>query len=309
MPPVLPISDIPLRDAPDRFETPLRGNPFPDDPSVTVGEGSANTEGSVRQWYMIVQEDTSLMTRGHRIVGQFTPQQITQNIGANIPEAGGYGRNSPIIQWIGGQLRTFTFQARLFSRHRDDSTAEQKLQELEYLMEAHPGLGRPPLVTFFWGIAIPDGFPCFVESLGGINYDEIRPDGSLRGVTLSITLKRWKQFRFELVVPNRAESTPVHVVAHGETYEMIAYHHYGDPLLGVLLRQMNSRSPMVKRAPRSMADLSPGEEVKIYPVRDMRRLSIRPQCHVLRTNTRVTADNRRYFFELRSTEIAPLPRR
>lgn len=308
MPPVLPLPDVPLRDMPDRLETPLRGNPFPDDPSAEAREGSTNITGSVKQWYMIVQEDTPLLSRGHRITGQFTPQQVSRNLGANIVESGGYGRDNPIIQWIGGKLKTWTFQARLFSAHRDDGTAAEKIQELEYLVESHPGLGRPPLVTFFWGTAVPDGFPCFVEDLSP-TYDEIREDGSIRGVTLNITLKKYTEFQFELASPNRAESTPAHVVKHGETYEMIALRRYGDPMLGVLLRQMNPRSPMNSRAPSSVADLQQGDEVKIYPIRDMRRKTIRPLCHVLRTDNAIAADNRRYFFELRSSEIAPLPRK
>jgi hypothetical protein len=312
MPPVIPdrnVTPSTFQETPD-FERPVfRGNPFPEDPSLTSSEGSSNQRRDVRQWYMIVQESSPLMDRGHRISGQFTPQQISQNMGANIPEAGGYSRAAPIIQWIGGKLRTFTFQARLFSSHRDDNTAAEKLAELEYLLEEHEGMGRPPLVSFFWGIAIPDGFPCFVESLGGVTYDEIRLDGSLRGVTLSLTLKRWSPWRFEQVVTTPGQQTPVHIAVHGETYEMIAEREYGDPMLGVLLRQMNPRSPMTKKAPRGVADLQPGEQVKIYPIREMRRHRIRPACHVLRQDNRIAADNRRYFFELRSTEVGTIPRR
>jgi hypothetical protein len=311
MPPVLPDADVtPLsfQEAPDFDRAHFRSNPFPEDPSIG-GASSSDQIRDVKQWYMIAQEDSPGMSRGYRVTGQFTPQQITQNIGADIAEAGGYSRLSPIIQWVGGKLRTFTFQARLFSGHRDDHTAAEKLAELEYLTEPHGDLGRPPLMTFFWGIAIRDGFSCFVESLGGIRYDEIRDDGSLRGVTLSITLKKWSPFRFEQVVTNQGEQTPTHIVKHGETYEMIAHREYGDPMLGVLLRQMNPRYPMTKKAPKGVADLQPGEEVKIYPIRDLRRKPIRPECHVLKTNNRIAADNRRYFFELRSSEIGTIPRR
>ena len=308
MPPVLPATDLPFRDAPERFETPFRGNPFPEDPSVTAAERSSNRR-DVRQWYLIVQEGTTLFDRGHRVSGQFTPQQVTKNVGDNIPEAAGYGRMSPIIQWVGGKVETFTFQARLFSEHSGDNTAAEKLAEIEYLRESDVTLGRPPLLSFYWGVAIPDGFPCLIESLGQITYDEIRPDRSLRGVTLNITLKRHTPFTFEQVTTTPTARTPVHIVKHGETYEMIAYDHYGDPMLGVLLRQMNPRSPMTKKAPQAVADLSPGEEVRIYPVRDMKNKPIKPLCHVLRTDNRVAADNRRYFFELRSTQIASLPRK
>jgi hypothetical protein len=309
MPPIIPDYDV----TPTSFQDPpgdrrsFEANPFEDEPSVL----SANSSEAVRdakQWYIIIQETTPLVSRGDRVYGQFTPQQVKRNIGAELPEAGGLSRSSPIIQWLGGKIQTFTFQARLFSGYEGDETAAIKLQSLEFLMEAHEGLGRPPLISFFWGIAIPDGFTCFIESLGDITYDELRPDGSIRGVILNITLKRWQPFRFEQVVTNTGERTPTHIAKHGETYEMIAQREYGDPMLGVLLRRMNPRFPMSKKAPKGIADLSPGEEVKIYPHRDMRRISIKPACHVLRTDNRISADNRRYFFELRSTEVGVIPR-
>lgn len=299
--PVLPEHDV----TPSAFQdTPeYVSNPFSDTPEFV-----ANPFPDIKQWYIIVREGTVLFDRGDRISGQFTPQQMTKNKGSVIAEAGGYSRMSPIIQWVGGKLDTYTFQARLFSAHRDDQTAADKLTQIEYLMEAESTLGRPPIVSFFWGVAIPDGFPCMVDSIGGITYDEIRSDGTPRGVTLSITLKHRTRFRFEQVVTAQTERTPTHIAIHGETYEMIAEREYGDPMLGVLLRQMNPRSPMTKNAPRSVADLSPGDEVKIYPIRDMRREPVRPKCHILRMDNRLAADNRRYFFELRAREIATIPR-
>jgi hypothetical protein len=262
---------------------------------------------NVKQWYMIVQEDSGLLTRGTRITGQFTPQQVTQNIGANIAEAGGFSRPSPIIQWAGGQLRNLSMNVRLFSEHREDSTAEVKLRQLEMLVdEYHRELNRPPLVAFFWGVAFPDGIPCMVESLGGVVYDEIRNDGTIRGVTLNVSLKRFTRYIVEQSSIPQLEQTPAHVVAHGETYEMIAYHRYGDPLLGVLLRQMNPRAPMTKQFPTGIADLKQGERVKLYPVQSLKREKIRPLCHVLKQDNYLAADNRRYFFELRSKEKAVL---
>jgi len=274
-----------------------------------VASRSSNRVQDVRQWYMVVAETTAFVSEGARITGQFTPQQVSQNISSNIVESGGFSRASPIIQWVGGQTRTFTFQARLFSLHRDDNTAEEKLQELEFLMEPTLTLKRPPLVNFFWGNAIPLGFPCFIESLGGITYDEIRQDQSIRGVTLNITLKRFTQFRIQQVAAQQTERTPVHIVKHGETYEMIAKRRYGDPLIGVILRQRNDRFPMRKKAPKGMADLDVGEEVKLYSINEMKREDVRPQCHVLREDNFITANNRRRFFELRGREVAAIPRK
>ena len=293
--------------------TALRDLPSEQSFQDAQNDQSASRSGTkvqdVRQWYMIVAETTAFVSEGARITGQFTPQQVSQNIASNIVEAGGFSRAAPIIQWVGGQIRTFTFQARLFSLHRDDYTAEQKLQQLEFLMEPTLTLKRPPLVNFYWGNAIPSGFPCFIESLGGVTYDEIRQDQSLRGVTLNISLKKFTQFRVEQVAAPQTERTPIHVVKHGETYEMIAKRRYGDPLVGVLLRQRNDRFPMRKKAPKGVADLDTGEEIKLYSINEMKRADVRPQCHVLREDNFISANNRRRFFVIRGQEVAAIPRK
>ena len=209
------------------------------------------------------------------------------------------------MQWAGGKLETWTFQTRLFSEHRVDRSAAEKLDAIEYLLERQPKMGRPPLVTFYWGIALRHGLTCMIDSIGE-TFDEIKSDGTLRGVVLDITLKKHTPYKFEQS-PTTRERTPLHEVKHGETYEMIAYRKYGDPLLGVLLRQENPRFPLTKNAPKKVADLQPGEMVKIFSASDMNREKIRPQSHILRTDNFINAENRRYFFELRSKEVAVLP--
>jgi len=281
-------------------------NPLAEMPDFSMESATRD----VKQWYMIVQEDTGLLDRGKRITGQFTPQQVTQNIGAQIPEAGGFSRPSPVIQWAGGQLRTLSLNVRLFSEHKEDHTAAVKLAALEQLVdEYHRETNRPPLVAFFWGVAFPDGIPCMVESLGGVTYDEIRPDGTLRGITLSMTLKKWSAYIFEQAPLPGLEQTPVHIAKHGETYEMIAKRHYGDPMIGVLLRQLNPRAPMDPSFPTSVADLSAGDKVKIFPFADMNREKVRFLCHLLRQDNFLSANNRLRFFKLRSRVTAALPRK
>lgn len=294
----------------------IRENPYEDEnelPSPFDEELDRNNVRdpirSVKQWYFIVQEDCANFQRGSRIASQFTPQQVQRNLGENVVEGGGFSRESPIIQWVGGMLESFTFEARFFSEHSQDNTAAEKLEQLELLRKRDSTLGRPPLLAFYWGVAIPDGFPCLLDSMGTISYDEIREDGTIRGFTCQITVKRFTEYQLETTPVSQGERTPVYVAKHGDTYESIAAWRYGDPLLGVLLRQMNGRAPMVKNAPTGASDLKPGEEIKLYPINELQREKIQPLCHVLKSNNRLAVENRRRFFELRSTIRAVLPRR
>ena len=263
---------------------------------------------AVKLWYLQVEEDTEIFQRGAmRIAGQFIPQQISQKIEAVIGEAGGFARNQPIINWLGGALREVTFQARLFSNHSQDFSARDKLRLLELLMVKHRPLGRPPLVKFTWGDSIQGGMLCLVSSLGGVTYDEVRTDGSIRGVTLNITLKRFQRYRFQQTVAIVPERTPSHIVKDGETYEMIAYRHYNDPMIGVTLRQENPRSPMKKGAPSQVADLTAGDVVKIYNQNELGRP--RPTNHILLQDTYLQQANRDRFVLRRSDKVAMLPSR
>lgn len=258
---------------------------------------------SAKHWYMIVAEEGRVFKRGSRLSGQFTAQQVQHNIGAKITENAGFSRQSPIISWVGGNADSFTFQARLFSEHEDDLSPRKKYEIMKALMKRDEQLGRPPLVLFFWGNLIPDGFKCMIESIGNISYDELTNAGNFRGATLNISLKKWTEFKIEQVPISSTERTPVYIVKDGDTYEMIAYRMYGDPLLGVLLAQMNKRSPIEKYAPVGVTSLKPGEQIKIFPISDMLKQRIQPQTSLLQLNNRLSLMNRRYFFGLRSKEI------
>lgn len=262
-------------------------------------------------WHLLVMEDVTNedIHIGQRITGQFTPQNATHSIGANLPEAGGFSRAHPLMQWVGGKMETFSIEVRLFSEHSKDQTAREKIELFKLLVKPMEPLGRPPLMRFFWGDVIPGGMPCFIESLGGIRYDEIRPDGSIRGATLTMSFKRFTPFTIERITTSPVERTPIHHVRTGETYEMIALRHFGDPLLGVALRQQNPRFPMKKWAPRGIADLTAGETIKLYPKRDLDGDRIRPQSHIFNENNRASADLRRYYFMTRAEKTSIIPKR
>lgn len=263
----------------------------------------------VKSWYFIVAEEGRVFPRGARLSGQFTAQQVRHNIGAKINESGGYSRNSPIISWLGGNIEVFTFQARLFAEHTKDNTARAKYDILRALMKRDEQLGRPPLLLFFWGNLILDGFKCMIEDLGNITYDELDDRGNIRGATLNISLKQWNQFRIEQVPVSSEERTPMYEVKDGDTYELIAQRKYGDPLLGVLLAQLNKRSPIEKNAPVGVTSLKPGEKIKIFSINELRRQRIQPQSFLLRTDNRLSLMNRRYFFDLRSKVISTIPKK
>lgn len=285
---------------------------MPDDVNNSIPNETTNQYEKrvidTKLWYLVVEEDidSGELTSGMTITGQFTPTKVRAPMGANVPEAGGFGRTNPLIQWVGGTLDTISFSARLFSDVKKDRSAEFKYETLKLLMKSHSPLGRPPLTRFFWGNAINGGMLCFISQLDA-NFDEIRLDGSQKGLELQITLKKFTPFRIEKTSASPTERTPIHVAKAAETYEMIAYRRYGDPLLGVSLRQQNPRYPMQKWAPKGYADLAPSETIKLYPKNDLTR--VRPESHILSDDNEIALDNKRYLFTLRSFKTGAYPRK
>lgn len=265
----------------------------------------------VKLWHMYLLDSVqeAQLSVGDRISGQFTPQNFVYNLGSKISESSGYGRSNPIIQWVGGTLDTATFQVRLFSAHKNDYTAATKLEQMKLLCIAHEPYLRAPLIRFFWGNSIPGGLKCFVESIGNIVFDELRPDGSIRGVTLNITLKKFTEFKITRIVQPQLERTPTHVVKSGESYEMIAYRRWGDPMIGVPLRQQNPRFPIQKWAPKNLSILEANETIKLFPLKELTSKPIKPESHIFLEDNIQAADNRRYIFSLRSKRIGILPKK
>jgi len=282
-------------------------SPFEDSNEVTPGSSSI---GDVRQFYFILAEDAGpWYQRGDRLTSQFTPGQFNRTQAATLSSSGGFSSPHPILQWISGGQESLSMQVRLFSGHHDDRTAEQKYTMFKDMAQPVDELGRPPLILFFWGQIVPDGFPCTIEGYGDEQFDEIRPDGSMRGVTMTLTLKRYQPFYLTQEATELQERTPTHVVKDGETYEMLAHRYYGDPMYGVLLRRMNTRKPYDETAPRLIADLEAGDRVKIFPKRDMQAAGrITPECHILKSSTNAS-QARSLIFQARGRKVGYLPRR
>jgi len=285
----------------------LMPSPFEDDEGVSPSQTSTQ---DVKQFYFVLEEDAGpWYQRGDRLTSQFTPNSFQREQAATLSSGGGFSMPHPILQWISGGQETISMQVRLFSAHSEDRTAEQKYTMLKDLAQPIPEFGRPPIVSFFWGQLFPDGFPCTIEGYGSEQFDEIRPDGSMRGVTLQLTLKRWQPFYLEQESGTPQERTPSRIAKDGETYELIAQQEYGDPLYGVLLRRMNPRKNFDLAAPRLIADLEDGDRVKIYPKRDMQSAGrITPECHILKATSNA-AQARSIIFQTRGEKVGYLPRR
>lgn len=195
---------------------------------------------------------------------------VTISVGGNVVIQSRFGFQDPVIQWTGGKVRTFTFQAVLYSRDRTEKVRAQ-LKKFEALAIKDDTLGRAPVVLFTFGKVINE--IVLVENVDP-QITKIRSDGEPREVTLSITMHRYKPFRQQQIDPTKPTKESYHLKASGalKTYEAIAGKYYGNPLLGDRLRKRHPDRPMLPIV---------GKLVKV-PARDViTREVVQPAFHAL----------------------------
>lgn len=230
------------------------------------------------------------LDRSEDIVGQFIAQNVTKNLSGNIARASSYNSQYPIIQWVSGELETISLTTKFFAHDSTDFTVEDRLNRLEDLVRRNSDLKRPPICSFSVGDIHSLSVDCLVRSIGGITYDEPRNDGTLRGVTLQINLERYVDVEFTATDPTVPPSfTRIRRAKRGDLYEDIALDEYGDPELGILLRQFNPRIPGM-----DLSELRAKDPVHIYPEEYLLTFDIEPEFHAFgRGNDNEAAEQRR----------------
>jgi hypothetical protein len=182
------------------------------------------------------------------LTGQFTSTDLVENISANYAEFRSLGRAQPILMFEDNANDTMTFGVRFWAQHNGlfgfgilSDKIDDKVSQLRSLPRPVASLGRPRIFDFSLGESI--SMRCVVAGVGGISYDRARPmTGDLRGVTTSITLKRFEEY--DVSVAGRAAESLVQPFLADDSYEIMAQKFYGEPVLGEALRRRNPELPL-----------------------------------------------------------------
>lgn len=162
-------------------------------------------------WKLTSQDGT-----GNQFIGQFIAENLEENVGARIGEAISVGNQNPALQWISGDVETINFTARLFRTSpvrgaafdalsnpvgtgfnvlngsggpvAGSASVRDEIEKLKKFTRPNEEFGRLERFVFTYGTEME--FLVFVQTIGGIKYDEIRSDGTIRGCTFQIQLKK-----------------------------------------------------------------------------------------------------------------------
>lgn len=274
---------------------------------------------------------SSLDNRENKFIGQFQAEGLTENVSARLTETQSVGLQQPVIHWQSGETQTLSFRARIFRTSPitglafdaiynpvgtafegatnvgplvGNGSVRNQIENLKKLSQKNINIGRQERFLFTYGTDLE--FEVFIQSVGGITYDDIRSDGTIRGasfeiklikirpennqqqagVSLSSTIKTvagvitgiasggfsdiTSPFRSRLVnIPGSSLHTIDKVLRakQGDTYEKIAAKEYGNPLLGDVLR----------RAQPDKADLNEGDEFFTIKRQEVVQIEVTPQ--------------------------------
>lgn len=227
---------------------------------------------------------------GQVLQGQFEAQGVGEQINPNWGQFSSLNRAHPIFQFLNGQADQTAFTGRLFKNNALDTTPELKLGMLKSFAKVDDTLRRPPILRFWVG----DGhlsINCIITSL---SISHRRPDffGGLRDVSFNVSLLEFTPFSLE---DERQDDTRYARARERDYYELLAFHEYGNPLIGDIIRKDH---PELQR-------LQPGDIVRLPSIEGVRGQEVTQRSIPLKTafGKKDTAQRRLRleFFDLRST--------
>jgi len=194
---------------------------------------------------------------GIEVTGQFAISDggLTEDVGTNWETFGGFARPWEMLEWSHGVNGRFQFEAMFYEVPTLLFTSGgigmsgpiiEALDNLRKLCQKDDALMRPPICQFTWGSEI--SAQVVVDSICGIKYGELRPDGTLRWFSCQLTLLKY-------YAPGTSSTgeTLYRFAKARDTYETIARDVYKNPILGVNLRRLAPSKP----------DLTAGDIVKV----------------------------------------------
>jgi hypothetical protein len=264
-------------------------------------------------------------------VGQFVADNLVEAAGCRIADKASLNKQDTEKVWLGGESNTLSFTTRVWATSTVKSVREP-IQQLKSFTKRDDKLKRAPMFVFTSGTDLR--FNVFVKSVGGIEYDRPRSDGTIRGATFSMTMliiegdipseqntmslsslvetglgiitssSLFKTLSSFINVPGGSlhlKGKKV-IVKDGQTFEHIAQQEYGDASVGDILRRVHYDNPRntIKNS------LEVGDYIDLVHESDIFSIKVTPQSIALKSD-KVNIDNIKSHFALRSGERTIYP--
>ena len=194
----------------------------------------------------------------------FNPEKYTLEKSNQFAEIGIPGLESPLLQYIRGNIKTLTmelffdtYEKRIgFDHEAGDDVRTTYVDKITKLMEIDAELHAPPVCEFSWGSLSFRG----ILERATRNFTMFGIDGRPLRCTMNVTFKEYQTVEFltKSAPKNSPDRTKVRIFKQGDRLSHLAFQEYDDPALWRPIAEANNIDN-----PRL---IEPGTELTIPPL-------------------------------------------
>jgi hypothetical protein len=193
----------------------------------------------LKSWTLKNTED------GTTLKGQFPAEDVTRNVGGNWSEIQALNRSNAFIQFLNGKTQTLSVQSRFFKRDMFDDSPVDKVEKLIEWTQSTIRFRRPPMLTFILGDGLGLQMDCVCTGVTGIKYGMPNSLGGIREVQFTMEFLRISGRQTAFSSEQEVTDTRYAHAKDGDYYELLCQEEYGDPMIGVIIRQRNPTKPLL----------------------------------------------------------------
>jgi len=179
---------------------------------------------------------------GEVFIGDFPHDGFTRNTGSNISRTTSLNRQNPILQFLNGKEETLSLKSRFYMRDITSSDPAAKVDKLVSWSQLDSIVRRPPVCLFMLGTSSSLTKQVIIESVTDIEYNQPTFLGDVRHVTFTMNMIVYVPFSVD---DTQNTDTRYARAKEGDYYELLAQQEYGNPMLGVVLRQRSINVPLI----------------------------------------------------------------
>jgi len=194
---------------------------------------------SLKSWTLKNTED------GTTLKGQFPAEDVTRSVGGNWSEIQALNRSNAFLQFLNGKSQTLSVQSRFFKRDMFDDSPVDKVEKLIEWTQSTIRFRRPPMLTFILGDGLGLQMDCVCTGVTGIKYGMPNSLGGIREVQFTMEFLRVSGRQTAFSSEQEVTDTRYAHAKDGDYYELLCQEEYGDPMIGVIIRQRNPTKPLL----------------------------------------------------------------
>jgi Contractile injection system tube protein len=164
----------------------------------------------------------------NKIFVMFNPEEYTLSKDINYARIGVPGLNSPVLQFVHGNLQTLDMELFL-DTYEAKVDVRQFTKRITDLLSVDPQLHAPPVLLFTWSSLT---FTCVLAKVSQ-QFVMFLPNGTPVRARLKVTFNEFQDPELQAMAQKNqtADYTKVHVVLQRETLSAIAANAYENPAL------------------------------------------------------------------------------